>query len=817
MFRCTRSFALLGIAAAVGCADLDVDPELSPVLEESSSALSSLSAPWSDADVGNVGFAGDGTLASGTFTVHGSGADIWGNADGFHYVYQRLNGNASIVARVSGVSSTDPWAKAGVMIRDTLLPGSRHAFVAVTPGNGVSFQSRSTTNGASASATTTGLSAPQWLKLSRSGSQFSAFRSPDGVSWTQVGTTRSLDMPPVLYVGLAVTSHTNGALNTSTFGNVQLVAPAALFVTNATALGAADARIKRRLETLGYAVTVKDATAAAAADAASKDVVVISSTITSSAVNTKFRDVAVPVVTWENAIYDDMGMTGATANVDYGTTSNQTDAGIYTSACDRSVMYTAAVGYGDGCHDMTAGLTGTFRATRSSDTLSWGRPGASAVKIAYLPGDASKALVFGYDKGAAMPGLVTAPARRVGLFMTDATASLWTGRAQSLFDQAIYWATSTRYSITKKVLLINLDPILSSQGNLRMHSWGNSRYPWLWTTDPRVLTREYLADLSEASGGYVRWQLVNDPAVPDYIDRWTPITCSTQFDSAGFSEQQFFDAYDMGPSQGKWAEAGWAMPCGGNYEADYDRILTDYGVDAKVSSGAVDEVMIYAHPYSGLSESRMAGSSPYWVNGPAMPRNAPNYFVMGMSYERGIGEALENFGHRSEQLLANHVYRASSNETLPYNSCYWPDFNAEWCGSRQPTPQRDIYDRFTVVDGNLPGGAGVGAAHWAPNVTVHSQEYMWHLDNFVSSMADDWQFNYPKLVGASTKRQVNVEEWRPMASDGDPGRGFKKWWFHHFPRVPGHYADAANPGNDHRLNNWWEYTVDFRRHPELAD
>jgi hypothetical protein len=52
-------------------------------------------------------------------------------------------------------------------------------------------------------------------------------------------------------------------------------------------------------------------------------------------------------------------------------------------------------------------------------------------------------------------------------------------------------------------------------------------------------------------------------------------------------------AYDMGPSQGKWVEAGQAMPCQGSYEADYNRVLDDYGVDARVANGSVDEVVIY--------------------------------------------------------------------------------------------------------------------------------------------------------------------------------------------------------------------------------
>src|SRR4051812_11938271 len=132
-------------------------------------------------------------------------------------------------------------------------------------------------------------------------------------------------MPPVIYVGLAVTSHTTSTLTTATFTNVQLSAPPALFVTSSTTLTAADAKVKKRLETLGYAVIVKAAASSVTADATGKDLVVISSSVASGDVNTKFKNVTVPVVTWENAIYDDMGMTGTVGGTDYGTTANTTD------------------------------------------------------------------------------------------------------------------------------------------------------------------------------------------------------------------------------------------------------------------------------------------------------------------------------------------------------------------------------------------------------------------------------------------------------------------------------------------------------------
>jgi regulation of enolase protein 1 (concanavalin A-like superfamily) len=169
-----------------------------------------------------VGFAGSAALSNGVFTVAGSGADIWDAADAFRFLYVPATGNCTITARVISVQNTDLWAKAGVMIRETLSAGSRNAMIAVTPGNGVSFQSRSATGGTSSFNNTTGLVAPHWVRLVRSGNTFTAFRSPNGVNWTQQGSATTISMTATVYVGLAVTAHNNSALCTATFDNVTL-------------------------------------------------------------------------------------------------------------------------------------------------------------------------------------------------------------------------------------------------------------------------------------------------------------------------------------------------------------------------------------------------------------------------------------------------------------------------------------------------------------------------------------------------------------------------------------------------------------------
>ena len=101
---------------------------------------SALPSPWADADVGSPAVAGSASYANGVFTVNGGGADIWGGSDQFNYVSQPLTGDGSIVARVTSQSDTDPWAKAGVMIKQSTASGSTYALLAVTPGNGVHFE-----------------------------------------------------------------------------------------------------------------------------------------------------------------------------------------------------------------------------------------------------------------------------------------------------------------------------------------------------------------------------------------------------------------------------------------------------------------------------------------------------------------------------------------------------------------------------------------------------------------------------------------------------------------------------------------------------
>lgn len=180
-----------------------------------------LPSPWTSGDVGSTGLAGSASYANGAFTVAGAGADIWGNADAFHYVSQTTSGDVTIVARVTAIQNTGQWAKAGIMLRQALTASSPHVLLDVTPGGTIEFMTRAS-NGASTTLIAYGSQpAPAWLKLARSGSTVTAYVSSDGSVWTTLGSTTT-SISSSAYAGLAVTSHDPNVLNSSTFDNVSV-------------------------------------------------------------------------------------------------------------------------------------------------------------------------------------------------------------------------------------------------------------------------------------------------------------------------------------------------------------------------------------------------------------------------------------------------------------------------------------------------------------------------------------------------------------------------------------------------------------------
>jgi regulation of enolase protein 1 (concanavalin A-like superfamily) len=160
--------------------------------------------------------------ADGSIRVSSGGADIWGASDQFRFVFKQLTGNGSITMRVDSLINTHEWAKVGAMIRQTLDASSTDAMIAVTPGNGVSFQWRSTINGSTSynNAGTTGIVAPYWVRITRTGNIFRAERSADGKTWIPQGVDTTIPMATTVYIGIAVTSHDATLVTTAEVSNV---------------------------------------------------------------------------------------------------------------------------------------------------------------------------------------------------------------------------------------------------------------------------------------------------------------------------------------------------------------------------------------------------------------------------------------------------------------------------------------------------------------------------------------------------------------------------------------------------------------------
>jgi RHS repeat-associated protein len=179
---------------------------------------------WDDSDVGQIGPSGNATFSNGTFTITGSGSvSTTGSVDGFHFVYQSMSGDGSIVARVvSRTNNTNFYASAGAMIRETLFQGSTHANSSSTESaTNAGFVNRTATSGTATTAYV-GAALPGWVKVVRAGNTFSGYKSTDGVTWVQVGSNATISMAQTVYVGLAVGSGSTTTSSTATLDNVSV-------------------------------------------------------------------------------------------------------------------------------------------------------------------------------------------------------------------------------------------------------------------------------------------------------------------------------------------------------------------------------------------------------------------------------------------------------------------------------------------------------------------------------------------------------------------------------------------------------------------
>jgi hypothetical protein len=587
----------------------------------------------------------------------------------------------------------------------------------------------------------------------------------------------------------------------------------ALFVVGNTTLNSGDTAAKNRLTQLGYEVTTKSAASSTAADATGKSLVVISSTVASGDANSKFRDVAVPVLTWESAIYDDLKMTG-TGSTEFGTTASQTSVAVTNKE-----------------HALAGGREGTV-SVASSGALSWGKPSSSGLKIATISGDATKATVFAYDKGAAMVG-INAPARRVGLFLGDTTAASHSSAAWALFDAAVTWVSSSKPFVVKKLGFFAYDPIIES--------WpGAPRVSQVFGfPSPHDVARQALREIELATGDYVRYQITKEVDVDEWpaMDGTTPYTDQSYL--ADFGWQQLCNRAngnaDCAQTTSKTCVFRTAEDDIGYCESqftkshlrvNYPSMIAARPWDQDVSAGTYDEVWVAGPRGIPFFESTMVGPNAIVVNSDPIlpPQTSANrrYIVQYLDYMLDLSQFEHAYFHRVEWLM-RYVYfekfgqdalfpLPSNWNTSPYDPCVYAN-NPSGCS----ITRRHFLDKFTLVEGaaqrlrnqgETTAVAAVGAAHFTPGASDVEDDNYNYSAAAVTSSADDWLYNFPNLTGES--RTIGPSEWTG-ASCGD-ACGFQLWLFNHTPRAAG--RSSASDGGV--LLNWWEYATNFEQYAETT-
>ncbi len=196
-------------------------------------------------------------LDDGTITVIGAGHDIWDAADGFRYVYTEVSGDFEAIVQITYFERVagEPWAKAGLVARETVDPGAKNALSTAAAGDayGVQLTWRAQTNGPTSELNYWELGGPtrfndgEWVRLTRSGDDFSASWSDDGVTWDDDYATVPIDMKESITIGLAVTGHDVAKSCEASFKNFSIngVSPVSTAVSPGGKLPSAWGEIKQ--------------------------------------------------------------------------------------------------------------------------------------------------------------------------------------------------------------------------------------------------------------------------------------------------------------------------------------------------------------------------------------------------------------------------------------------------------------------------------------------------------------------------------------------------------------------------------------------
>jgi hypothetical protein len=288
-----------------------------------------------------------------------------------------------------------------------------------------------------------------------------------------------------------------------------------------------------------------------------------------------------------------------------------------------------------------------------------------------------------------------------------------------------------------RVLHVIYNPVMDSSGTTLIQTMN-------WN-DPDDLANAFIQDILETSGGLARYQIVERVELKEF---------PALSDGFRYDPQTFLAVIHK------------TQPAHQPQYIDYQAVLTGLNVVPGILSRTYDEVWLMGFPQAGFYESTMCGTGAFWCN--SQPQTWSfgcnrRFVVMGFSSERGVGEMLHSFGHRTESILT---------QTFSKNQ-----------------GDANLYARFSLYDKEAPGKAEMGTIHFPPNA---ESDYDYNNPRLVSSNCYDW-YNFPAFK--NDIRQVNASEW-----GGGDMRLLHKWWLKHLPKVAGRTSGV--------VNNWWQYTMD---------
>lgn len=287
---------------------------------------------------------------------------------------------------------------------------------------------------------------------------------------------------------------------------------------------------------------------------------------------------------------------------------------------------------------------------------------------------------------------------------------------------SIFQVNSETTQVTRKVLILNFNPIIENQGSRQLTEILN------WNS-PKKLTTQYIADIFETSHSYLNYQITD----------WLDIDDFPQLaDNFDYNDDSWFACWNN------------HSLCHNPTQVNYNQILIKYKVCDKINAGLIDELWLWGGPWFGYYEANMAGPNAFFTNGPVILNTTcqRQTHIMGFNYERGNSEMIENFGHRTEGTMV----RTFGSWTAGLQTHDWNKFTGYQKVTSKP------------VCGNV---------HYAPNSV---SDYDWANLAYVDSSCEDW-LNYPNQTGI--KINHNCTAWNCN------GYEYKKWWLHHLPHAAG--------------------------------